>query len=313
MSIGLSFLELFESDAEKRATGRAFMIAIPVTCLVAGMATPVGSSMNLLAIDLLERHTGQTITFVQWITIGIPLVCIILPVAWILIYKIYKPAEINPEMVRAFIDKLDIPKELSIKEKKALAVIAVMLVLWILSSWVNQINIMVVTLLGACVMFLPGVRILEWKAFIKGVNLDSFFLVGTVLSIGKAMEDNGVSNYIATLFPTGQLPLPVLIAFVIALVFAVLVIMPVGPSVVMFLAIPLMTLAKSSGYSPALIMLTLGMASGNCFLLPLDTVPMLTYGQGYYSMLDMPKSTLLLQIFILIVLTLMVWCGRFLF
>ncbi|MDR3160897.1 MAG: hypothetical protein LBU28_04710 [Spirochaetaceae bacterium] len=42
----------------------------------------------------------------------------------------------------------------------------------------------------------------------------------------------------------------------------------------------------------------------NCYLIPLDTVPMLTYSAGYYSMTDMMKSTLPLQIGIIIIMSL---------
>ena len=309
MAIGLSFLELFEDEEDKKTTGRTFMIAIPVTCLFGGMATPVGSTMNLLALDLLEQHTGQTITFVQWMSVGIPLVLLVLPVWWLLVYKIYKPAEINENMVKTFIEKLAVPTKISIQEKKVLVITSIMLILWILSSWVSQINVIVVTLLGTCVMFLPGINVLEWKPFIKSVNFDPVFLLGTVLSIGNAMGNNGVSDWIASLFPTSPMSLPMLMIFTVALVLAFLIIMPVAPSVVMFLALPLMALAETTGQNPALIMLTLGMASGNCYLLPLDTIPLITYGSGYYSMLDLPKSTFILQIYILIILPLVLWIA----
>ena len=307
MAIVLSFLELFDNEDDRKATGKAFMIAIPITCLFGGIATPVGSTMNLLALELLEEYTGLTISFVQWMSIGIPIALLILPVAWLLIYHIYKPAEINFDLVQSFIKKLDIPPKLCVKEKKALAITSSMLVLWILSSWVNQINIMIVSLLGTCIMFFPRIGVLEWKSFIKNVNLDSFFLVGTVISISTAMGSNGVSDWISSLLPSGYMPLPMLIAFTITLVLALLVIMPVAPSVVMFLAVPLITLADSTGYSPALIMMTLAMASGNCFLLPLDTIPLITYSSGYYSIRDMPKSTIPLLGYIIVVMTLVLW------
>lgn len=43
-------------------------------------------------------------------------------------------------------------------------------------------------------------------------------------------------------------------------------------------------------------MMAAALCAGNCYLLPLDTVPLITYAKGYYSMTDMAKSTLFLQI-----------------
>jgi len=47
-------------------------------------------------------------------------------------------------------------------------------------------------------------------------------------------------------------------------------------------------------------MLTAALCAGNCYLLPLDTVPLITYSKGYYSMTEMMKSTFLLQISMII-------------
>lgn len=305
MAIGLSFLDLYEDDDAKRRTGKAFMIGIPVASMVGGMMTPAGSSINLLAIGLLEQFTGKTITFVQWMAVGIPLTVFVLPVAWFLMVKVYKPAEINKEMVTKFINTLDVPEKMQAKEKKVLVITAVMLVFWIMSSWIRSINVMVVAMIGACVLFLPKIDVLEWKSFSRSVSWDSFFLVGTVLSMGGAMVSNGVSEWIITLLPTMQMSVYGLTAFAVGLIFIMLIIIPVAPSLVTLMASPLIALAAGLGYAPAFIMLTLGLCAANCYLLPLDTVTLLTYGTGYYSMLDMPKSTLPLQVYIVAVMS--VW------
>lgn len=303
MSIGLSFLELYDDETMKKSAGKAFMIGIPVASMIGGMMTPAGSSINLLAIGLLEQFTGKTITFVEWMIVGMPLTLVALPIAWLIIVKVYKPAEISDSMVSRFTASLEIAPKMTAPEVKVLLITALMLVLWIMSSWVRSINVMVVALLGGCLMFFPGIRVLEWKPFIRDVNLDSFFLVGAVLSMGNAMVKNGVSDWIITLLPNFTTSLPVLIAFTVLLIFALLVVIPVAPSLVTLMASPLIALASGMGYSPQIIILTLGLCAANCYLLPLDTVTLLTYGTGYYSMLDMPKSTLPIQLVIVALMT----------
>jgi sodium-dependent dicarboxylate transporter 2/3/5 len=313
MAISLSFLELYTDPEAKKKTGRALMIAIPVSSMIGGMMTPAGSSINLLAITLLEQHTGQTITFVQWMAAGIPLTIILLPVAWKLICIVYKPAEIAPETVKSFIHNLDIPEKITLEEIKTLIITGIMLALWILSSWFRGINVMVVALAGCCVFCLPGINVLKFKTFLEHVSWESFFLVGTVLSLGSAMVSNKVSDWLISLIPTLILPAPLLIAFVTFFTFLLLVIIPVAPSLVTFMSLPFITLAAGMGVSPVLIMFSFGLCVANCYLLPLDTVPLLTYSTGYYSMTDMMKSTLPLQICIVIVLSLwMPFIGRIL-
>ena len=55
-----------------------------------------------------------------------------------------------------------------------------------------------------------------------------------------------------------------------------------------------------AGISPALGMAAFGLCAANCYLLPLDTVPLMTYATGYYKMFDMPKVTLLIQIIMVV-------------
>jgi sodium-dependent dicarboxylate transporter 2/3/5 len=277
------------------------------------MMTPAGSSINLLAIGLLEQHTGQTITFVQWMAAGIPLTLVVLPIAWFLICRAYKPAEIKAQMVRDFIGSLDVPKKIGGKEIKTLVITGIMLLLWILSSWFRGINVMVVALLGCCVFCLPGIRVLTFSDFRDSVSWDAFFLVGTVLSVGQAMVTNKISEWIISFIPSMTLAPSLLVGFVVAFTFLLLFIIPVAPSLVTFMSLPLISLAAGMGFSPALVMLAFGLCVANCYLIPLDTVPMLTYSTGYYSMTDMMKSTLPLQVCIIIIMSFWIpFIGRIL-
>ena len=296
MTLSLDFIKLYENEEERRRSGRAFMIAIPVASMIGGVMTPGGSSVNLIAISQLEQATGMTISFFNWMLAGIPIAIILLPLAWWLMCKIYKPVQVSKEAVQSFAESLGVPDKMDKQEKKVVVIILIMLVLWIASSWVSQINVMVVALLGCCVMFLPGIHVLELETFLKENSWDAFFLVGCVLSISSAMINNGVSAAIANAIPAFSASSFVFIAFVCALIFIVLIIIPVAPSMIPIMAVPIIAVATTAGVSPTLAMLAAGICACNCYLLPLDTVPLITYSKGYYSMTDMAKSTIFLQI-----------------
>ena len=304
MAISLSFLELYSDPEEKRRTGRMFMIAIPVSSMIGGMMTPAGSSINILTISLLEQYTGQTISFVQWMLAGIPIVIVTIPVAWLIMLKVYKPADISESMVRRFIDQIAVPPRMGRDEKKLVVITAVMLILWILSSWISALNVMVIALFGCCLLFLPGIEILELQRFLKENSWDSFFLVGTVLGLGGAMVGNGVSAWVVSVMPALNVSLLGLIAIVALLVFVLLIVIPVAPSLLTVITPLIIALSANANVSPVLLMLCMGLAAGNCYLLPLDTVTLITYGKGYYSMLDMPKSTIFIQLLLVILLAL---------
>ena len=296
MAISLDLIRLYPDKKDQKRTGRLFMIGIPVASMIGGMMTPAGSSINLLAIAQLEQLTGTTVTFVQWMCAGIPLTAVMIPLAWKIMCLVYHPAPITAEEIKRFVDGMDIPPRMGKKEIQVLLIIGTMLVLWILSSWIPAISVMVVAILGCCFMFLPGISVLDLDVFLRENSWDAFFLVGTVLSISTAMITNGVSDRIAAAVPAMNVSAFVLIAFTAALIFLSLLLIPVATSMIPIMAPPLVAMAAGAGVSPALLVMTAALCAGNCYLLPLDTVPLITYSKGYYSMSDMARSTAFLQI-----------------
>jgi sodium-dependent dicarboxylate transporter 2/3/5 len=303
MALSLQILEMYEEGEARKKAGRALMLAVPVATMIGGCITPAGSSVSLMAISMLEQYTGRTISFIQWTLIGLPFAALTLPVSWYLICRIHKPPTVSQEAVNSFINGLEIPRRMDGREKRVAAFFALLLALFLISSWVRSINIMIVSVLGCCLMCLPFVRVLDYKTFYNSINWPSIILIGTVLSMGDAIVYNGVSVWLTSLMPVTPLPVYFLVGLTALLSFVLLVIIPVSLSLVTILTAPLIALAASSGVSPELVMLVCGICGGCCFLLPLDVVPLLTYGTGYYSMTDCFKSSAPIQVWLIIIMS----------
>ena len=302
MAIALSLLDLYHDDAQRQRTGRAFMVGIPVASMIGSMITPVGSSLNLYAITMLEKFTGNSISFVQWLCAGIPLAVFALPAAWFLIVKIFRPCEVEPGTMRSFINSLAIPDEVGAQEKKVLIVTAAMIVLWIASSWISALDVAMVSVLGACVFFLPGVRILDMKSFLRDVDWSPVFLAGTLLALVNAMAGAGLFN-MAIKSHIAAVPAVAICAVV---TFVLLGLLSSAP-VIMVIAAPLLcAFAAACGLSPAIAIMTLGLCACNNYLLPRDSVTRLTYDTEYYTPMDMLRITLPLQIWLVILISLWV-------
>ena len=84
---------------------------------------------------------------------------------------------------------------------------------------------------------------------------------------------------------------------------------PIGPALISMLGGPFISLAEAWGYSPTLLILPLVICAACCFLLPLDTVPLLTYATGYYKMTDMPKVSIPIQIVLVVLVAIWVPIG----
>ncbi|MCL2841063.1 MAG: DASS family sodium-coupled anion symporter [Defluviitaleaceae bacterium] len=302
MAIALEFIQLLEDDEQKKSIGKTFMIAIPVATMIGGMATPASSSLNLLAIGLLEQHTGQTISFVHWMAVGIPLVIILIPFAWFLMIKVYKPAQVDPAKIREFTTNLQIKERPKRKEIYVMIIMAIMLTLWIASSWVSGIEIFTVAILGCTMLMI--LNVLPWKKFLADINWNIIFISGTVLSIAHALVQNGVSDWLAEFLQFSQLNLPasLIIALGATIAFIMLLMITSAPALITVLASPFIMIALANDVNPAFLMIILAFCAGNCYLLPLDTVQLLTYSKGYYRMTDMGRSTIFLQIALIIIL-----------
>lgn len=287
-------------EAERKQTGKTLMIGISISSMIGGVMTPAGSSLNLLAISMLNDYTGHTVTFVQWMSVGIPVAILVLPLSWMILVKIHPPSEIKKEDLTAFIDGFHIPDKFTAGDKKVLLVTGTMLFFWVLSSWVPQINIMVVAVIGCVLFCAPKFGVVDMQEFLESVNWDTFFLVGTVLSVGATLVRNGVSDVLTAFLPEMSGTAAILVLMFIAfLTFALLVVIPGGHTIVTFLAPVVTEIAVTAGIFPGLAITVFGICACNCYILPLDAVCLLTYSKGYYKMTEMTKVTLPLQISII--------------
>jgi len=75
--IGLSLVRFMESEADiPKRYGTALMLMTSYCCSRGGMATPVGTPPNLIAIGMLDDQLDVRITFVRWMLFSVPVVLV---------------------------------------------------------------------------------------------------------------------------------------------------------------------------------------------------------------------------------------------
>lgn len=301
VSVVLNFLNVYEDETTRKQSGKAFMIGLPLASMIGGMMTPAGSPLNLIGIDFLAQE-GIVVSFVQWMVIGIPIALVSLIACWLIIGAAFKPAELGKEKVETYIQSLNVPKTFDFQEKYVITVVCALFVLWVLSSWIPALQITVVGTIGLAFLFLPKIAVLEWSEFVGKVSWASILLIGTMMSLGTTLSSHGVSDWIINLFFKNQpnLPIVLVVGMICLIVFVLLIPIPIGPALISMLGGPFISLAISWGYSPVVLIMPLVICGSCCFLLPLDTVPLLTYVTGYYKMGEVPKASLPTQIVITI-------------
>lgn len=128
--------------------GKCLMIGIPFAAVNGGMATPAGSSFNVLAMGVFESIAGKPLTFLQWMAVGLPTAIVATLVCWICLVKIFKPEAINEECSASIREEAENAGKISAYEKKVLFMLVAMPVLWILGTWFPALDVTVVSIDG---------------------------------------------------------------------------------------------------------------------------------------------------------------------
>lgn len=311
MSMALPLLARVAPVPGNSQFAKALMIGIPFAAFIGGVGTPAGSSINILGLFQIQQFGKVEVSFLQWMTIGIPMVIVLTPVAWWVLVWWFKPemasvgdpAELRTEQ-RAL-------GPWSGQEKKVAGLLGLMIVLWVASSWFRFIDTTIVALAGAILMFAPGMNLLTWPRAQRSIAWDVLLLVGGVTSLGAAAGATGLAKYLVATLPDMTMWS---VAAVIALISVVTVLihlpLPVNPAIVGVLIPPIALLALSSGQNPALYTLPVVFMTSCALLLPLDSVTVITYAKGYYRMTDMVVPGLIISVIWVIVMTaMMVWVA----
>jgi sodium-dependent dicarboxylate transporter 2/3/5 len=297
MSMALPLLVRIKAVPGQSAFGKALMIGIPFASFIGGVATPAGSSINILAIFQIEQFGHARVSFLQWMGLGVPMALILTPVAWWVLMRCYPP-ELptigDPEELRQ--ERLAMGA-LTTGEKKVMGLLSAMLVLWIASTWIKALDTTMVAMAGAVAMFLPGINLLTWPRAQRTIGWDALMLIGGVTSLGAAASSTGLAKYMVAALPDMQLwPVAAVIAVV--------------STIVGVLIPPIALLASATGQSPALYALPVAFTASCAMLLPLDAVAVITYSKGYYRMTDMLLPGAIISVAWVILMTaLMVWVA----
>ena len=309
MSLTLPIIENLGFKKGKSNFAKAVMIGIPIAALTGGIITPAGSSTNVLALSLMQELQGINIPFVDWMVIGVPLGIIMTIASWWILMKVFPPEVDTVGSLDIYVAERKENSKWKRAEIKATVLIIAIVFLWILSSWVKSLDITVVAILGACVMFFPGIRLLKWSDARKGIGWDSVLIVAVVTSLGIAATQNGLSDWIVSNVFGGIGGLPMFWALLVICSFTIVIhlVIPVIPTIISAIVPAMMVLAIDSGVNPATYALAVAFASHCAFFLPLDPVPLVTFSKGYYKMFDMFRPGSIISIIWAIVNTVILY------
>lgn len=289
MSLAMPILTNLGVPVGKSRFGKALMIGIPIGALIGGVATPAGSSINILALQVLKTTADMNITFLQWMALGVPMFLVMTVVAWWVLVSVFKPEIDSIGDVSEYQDQHKELGKWSSSEIKTAIIIGVALVFWVSSSWIKGLDISMVAILAAGAMMLPGMNLFKWSEAENYIGWSTFLVIGAVTSLGMATVSTGLSGWVVENVLSGLGSMSLVAITIIIGLFTVLIHIPIpiNPAIITAIMPPMILLAQETGVNPAIYALPIAFTTSVAFMLPLDSVTLVTYSKGYYTMRDM--------------------------
>jgi solute carrier family 13 (sodium-dependent dicarboxylate transporter), member 2/3/5 len=265
---------------KKEPIVKAMLLGVAAAATVGGIGTVIGSSPNAIALGILQS-AGYDFTFVDWMIPGVPTALTLILLTWYVLKRVYKT---ELETVELLVQDEPVPRELADRntvENRVIVVatFAVTVGLW-MTSTIHMIPVAVVSLIP--IVIFTAVGIIQSEE-IKLIPWDTLILVAGGLTLGLAINDSGLAEWMVTLIPAFKNPLSVILfmAFITSLASNLM-----SNTAAASILIPFGALLVPQGYV-LLMVVTLGFAASTALLLPISTPPnALVFSTGFIRQKD---------------------------
>ncbi|MEO0572980.1 MAG: DASS family sodium-coupled anion symporter [Bacteroidota bacterium] len=314
LPIALSVINLLINDGDgftrnDRNFALSVMLGIAFSANAGGIATVIGTPPNSVMIGLLENEYNIQISFLKWMTLGLPFSITLIVITYVVLTKWMFPNRdlqfnASKEVIRTELQKLG---PTSGKEKMVLVVFGITVFLWIFRTLINQLfpglglSDTMISIFAAIALFAvpynikKGDFIIQWKDTSK-LAWGILILFGGGLALAKGMSASGIVDLVANTIAQSEISILVTASLLILLmlfmtelmsnVALVAVLAPVVAGIAIGLKIPILYL-----------LIPVTMASSCAFMLPMATPPnAIVFASGYVKVPQMARVGIILNI-----------------
>ncbi|AGA80394.1 SLC13 family permease [Echinicola vietnamensis] len=320
LPIGMAIVNQFAKvsdiypDNREKEVGKALMLAIAYSASIGGFATLIGTPPNLVLAGIIEELYDVKLSFLDWMKFGFPLSMLLLIICWkyLTTYafdckKVDFPGgkqEIN-KMLKAL-------GKISFEEKWVLIIFALTAAAWILRSFIQRllpgIDDAVIALMAAITLFvLPSKsgkrKLINWEEAVK-LPWGIILLFGGGMALAKGFGITGLAEWIAgKMGQMNGMSMILMILILVAMVNFLTEITSNLATTAMILPV-LAPLAMSFNAHPFMLMVPVTVAASCAFMLPVATPPnAVVFGSGYLKIPDMVKAGFWMNIFSILLVT----------
>jgi len=306
-------------ENENITFGKALMLAIAYSASIGGMATLIGTPPNLVFAGVIKTNYNIEITFLDWMSFGLPVSIILLTICWAYLTKYafkFKSKEFSSgkDEINNQIKSLG---KISYEEKTVLIVFIFTALLWIIQSFVLKklipnIDDTIIAIVSAVTLFILPTRnikstILKWEDTTK-LPWGILLLFGGGMALAKGFDSSGLAVWIGNqLTSLESFPFILLLFILIASVNFLTEITSNLATTAMILPV-LVSLSTVINIHPYYLLIGATVAASCAFMLPVATPPnAVVFGSKLLTINDMVKKGFWMNLISIFVLTLLVY------
>lgn len=276
-------------------------LGIAYSASIGGLGTPVGTPPNVIFMGVYREATGNAVSFLDWMTIGVPAVIVMLPLAFtMLTRRLSGPVSVKLEDLGPW----------SKAEVRVLTVFVITAVAWVtrtapFGGWDALVGgtgagDSTVALVAVVAMFLipdgRGERLLDWETANR-IPWGLLILFGGGIAIARAFDSSGLAQAIGqVLSEFAGLPLWLTLAAICLSVTFLTEVTSNTASTTLLMPV-LAAAAAAAEMDPRLLMIPAALSASCAFMLPVATAPnAIVFGTDLIPLNRMAREGLWLNI-----------------
>jgi sodium-dependent dicarboxylate transporter 2/3/5 len=306
-------------DVPDRNFALALLLGMAYAASIGGVGTLIGTPPTALLAGFMSQTYGVTIGFAQWMLVGVPVVIVGVPLAWILLTRVLHPVggvEI-PGGRAVFEAEARSLGPMSRAEKTVAVITCLTALAWLtqplLERIVPNVSDAGIAMTGGMLMFLVpidwrrGRFALEWKQADR-MPWSVLVLFGGGLSLAGAIQSTGLAASIGTAMAAlGNWPI-VLVMVAVTLVVVFLTELTSNTATAATFLPVVASVSVGMGRDPMFLAVPAALAAGLSFMLPAGTPPnALVFGTGRITIPIMARAGLLLNLIFVAIINIAVF------
>ena len=278
------------------------VLAVAYGASMGGIITPIGTAPNLLLLGFLDSHILQSISFIKWIALTLPLaIVMLLAMPYIL--------SIGVNHIKFDFNLKDNNMVLNLEQKRLIYILYALIGLLLLNSSIPPyylglgLNEKGILLGFGLLMFIPKIGFLQWEDT-KKIPYEIIFLFGAGFSIAMAFSSSGLASQIATKL----LSITSFSTLFLILITATLITFTTeitSNTALISIALPIIySLAQASNIDTSLLLMVATICASYAFMLPIATPPnAIAMSSGVIKVKDMVSIGFVFNIIGIIAIT----------